>query len=200
MGQIALVDDYNRRDGCDPGCGHESRNGQRKDRNRRRRRRAPPRLHDDPQGLVEQNDGAGDGDCGGVTCQFIKTKDPNNATPRATAVAIAVDRQAIARRKAGSVPCVNLSKGRIAFSGPRVRKYRMAISGKVNWNSIRSLLSVSLSQSGPSYSASKANFVPVGDAIACASSVTMTTTRWISSGRLCLCRADERPRLSATTS
>src|SRR5271167_56001 len=69
---------------------------------------------------------------GGETLQFVKINDPSNATPTQTAVAIAVDCQAIARRKAGSVPRVNLAKGGIALSGPRVRKNRMAMSRKVN--------------------------------------------------------------------
>src|SRR5271169_366708 len=71
---------------------------------------------------------------GGETLQFVKICDPSNATPRTIAVAIAVDCQAIARRKAGSAPRVNLAKGGIALSGPRVRKNRMAMSRKVNSN------------------------------------------------------------------
>src|SRR5271166_878867 len=71
---------------------------------------------------------------GGETLQFVKMNDPSNATARTMAVAIAVDCQAIARRKAGSAPRVNRAKGGIALSGPRVKKNRMAISTKVNSN------------------------------------------------------------------
>src|SRR5271166_488929 len=65
---------------------------------------------------------------GGETCQFVRTNGPNSATPRTIAVAIAVARHATLRRKARSVPCVTLAKGRIALSGPSVRKNRMAMS------------------------------------------------------------------------
>jgi hypothetical protein len=65
---------------------------------------------------------------GGETCQFVRTNGPSKATPRTMAVAIAIARQATVCREAGSVPRVTLANGRIALSGPRVRKKRMPMS------------------------------------------------------------------------
>jgi hypothetical protein len=69
---------------------------------------------------------------GAETCHLVNTNGPSKATARTITVAIATARHATVRRNVGSVPRVALANGRIALSGPRVRKNRIPMSPKLN--------------------------------------------------------------------